>query len=157
VIVGRRTVERHRITPCALVREALSARADGEEPGLAGQVVDAHLAKCASCGLFSTRLVPLSRGTRVRALLPAPDLSAQILASLGPAGRVGTVRAALDRARAGLRRPRWARAGEWLTALVPLAVALPLLAVGVFAGHHGAPSHVLTPCTAALIHARPPA
>ncbi|MEU7161515.1 zf-HC2 domain-containing protein [Streptomyces chrestomyceticus] len=42
---------------CSRVRTAVSARLDGEElpPGVTGGLLDAHLAGCADCRLWSER------------------------------------------------------------------------------------------------------
>jgi hypothetical protein len=135
---------------CPLVREALSARADGEPGGVPDSLVDAHVATCEACRQFASELSALVRATRLRVLAPAPDLSGQILAALGgpPPDRSGA--ALLDRFFAHLRHPRWSRTTQWVVAFAPLGVALPTLALGVFGHPHMLPSHVLTPCTAEL-------
>ncbi len=66
---------------CHLVRESLSARADGEEALLDVSSCDRHLAGCDDCRDFHARLGPLIRATRVRAAEPVPDLTAAILAA----------------------------------------------------------------------------
>ncbi len=63
---------------CDPWRDALSALADGEEPGLDQRLVDAHLRSCASCRAFAASI----EGSRRRALVveaaPMPDLSRRV-------------------------------------------------------------------------------
>ena len=65
---------------CDTIREALSARIDGEDPGLGDQVLDDHLAGCSACAGWADDLSTLHRMVRVREAEPVPDLSAAILA-----------------------------------------------------------------------------
>jgi protein SCO1/2 len=74
---------------CPNLVEALSARIDGEDPGLDQAVIDAHLARCPECRLFEQRARAQHRRFRVRTATGVPDLSARILASIptGPSPR----------------------------------------------------------------------
>jgi predicted anti-sigma-YlaC factor YlaD len=69
---------------CERCREALSALLDGEDPGLAGELVDDHLTLCARCRAYEVRLADLHRATRVRQAEAVPDLSAAILERAWP-------------------------------------------------------------------------
>ena len=107
---------------CAPIREALSARLDDEEPGLAAEVVDHHLASCGTCRRWAADAEALHRGARVRAAEAVPDLSAAIVdAHLGPArqpaGRRGLGAEVVS-------TPRWALFAVALTQLVLAAPAL---------------------------------
>ena len=83
---------------CDRWQEALSARADGEEPGVDERLLDAHVARCATCAAFAAAI----DRTRGRATLhdagQVPDLSRRIVkanAILDRAGTWGIVRALL--------------------------------------------------------------
>lgn len=64
---------------CTHIREAVSARLDGEDPGVEGHRIDAHVSGCPACAAWTTELGALHRMTRVRAAEAVPDLSAAIL------------------------------------------------------------------------------
>ncbi len=68
------------------VQAALSARIDGEETGLANDVVDAHLAECPECRRYWEQSLELSRtlnGTRAdSSMSPPEDLSEVIYAGV---------------------------------------------------------------------------
>jgi protein SCO1/2 len=74
---------------CTRLEEAISARIDGEDPGMDDEVVDAHLQRCARCRSFEELARIQHRRFRVRAATGVPDLSAQILAAVpdGPSPR----------------------------------------------------------------------
>lgn len=129
------------IGSCELVHEALSARLDDEEPPVERELVDAHLAACASCREFAASLTLLNRRLRVHLVEQAPDLVAPILA-------------AHDRVEGRSRRRRlvpshldWRSATRWVAAAVPLGVAVPAIALGAFTHPHVVPSHAQSPCT----------
>ena len=81
---------------CDDVLAALSASADGEDPGLTGAVVAGHLAGCAGCRAFQAQLdgvvVPLSAPAAVAAA-PEPEQSQQfvekVVAEAGKVDRSG--------------------------------------------------------------------
>ncbi len=134
---------------CELVREGLSARIDGESPGVPAAELDEHLAQCTACcawyvraDLHATELAGLGR-------MPAPDLSAAILTGLGEAGSAESGRQRL------LRRVRRhaLSVGLALCGLAQLGVAVAqMLGVHFGMGHtgHGAAmsSHVMNETTA---------
>ena len=68
------------------VQAALSARIDGEAPGLEDSLIDAHLASCAECTAFWERSLALSEKVRVAevdgGMAPPGDLSKVILAGV---------------------------------------------------------------------------
>ena len=66
---------------CEQIREALSARLDGEAAEPEDAVLDAHLDTCASCAAWSQDLTVLHRMVRVREAEAVPDLTAAILAA----------------------------------------------------------------------------
>ena len=104
---------------CTDARSAISARLDGEELPIAAPAVDAHLRSCADCREFQTSAAAVHRRLRLRPAEPVPDLSASIVAAIGPA----------DDARiAGLR------AGLAAVAVVQILIALPALILGEDAG-----------------------
>lgn len=110
---------------CESVRDALSARADGEATGLAPAQLDDHVAACRACAAFATALDDLARRTRVAPAEAVPDLTASILAA------VDTPDTARARARYGQLRGVLALVG-----VLQLLLAGPaLLAVGALATH----------------------
>jgi predicted anti-sigma-YlaC factor YlaD len=110
---------------CVHCREALSARLDGEEAGVAFADVDAHLARCHDCQLFAAELPALHRMARVRPADPVPDLTARIIAETAPAHTPAIAPLAW-----------WVRGGLVTLALVLLAMAVPeLVAPGNASGH----------------------
>jgi predicted anti-sigma-YlaC factor YlaD len=140
------------IIPCTLAREAISALADGEDPPVAEDIAVAHIAKCGECATFRANVVSLTRQMRVRVHTPAPSREAKILAMLGCNDAAPPIYESRWRRWGDRRRLSWVRAAQWAAGLVPLGVAVPALAIGVFAHVHIVPSHVLTPCTVALVH-----
>jgi predicted anti-sigma-YlaC factor YlaD len=98
---------------CDQVRTALSALADGEDPGVSRGEVQSHLAVCPSCSAFAERTDALRRATL---LAPAPDV----------ADRTDSIMHALDGPVD--RRPAALRISLAAIGCVQLAVALPLLA-----------------------------
>lgn len=72
---------------CSLVREALSAIFDGEDPGVDVVDVRAHVVGCRDCAAYEERLQPLHAG--VFAALPqSPDLVARVVRARVPAWEV---------------------------------------------------------------------
>jgi predicted anti-sigma-YlaC factor YlaD len=114
---------------CAAFRDALSARLDGEDPGLVTEALDAHLARCPACTAWSDELAVLHRMVRVRAAEPVPDLTGEIIEAFVPAAR---------------RRSVWQRVpGEVISgarwalfavALTQLVLAVPALVLGEDSG-----------------------
>jgi predicted anti-sigma-YlaC factor YlaD len=115
---------------CDRAREAISARIDGEDPGLPGNVIETHLASCAECRDWQQRAHEVTRRARLGGPFLAHDLTAQVLAAVGP------VRAGKRQARPG--RSVAQRAGLAVTALAQLAITVPLLILG---HDHGAGTH----------------
>lgn len=103
---------------CERVREALSARIDGEEPGLPTGVVDLHLADCGECRAWHAGALRVTDLTAPMATVPAPDLTARVLAAV-----------AADRRAAEARRSRRTvlRLAVAVAAGAQLVLALPAL------------------------------
>lgn len=98
------------------VQAAISAQLDGEEPQLAPDVIEAHIAHCAECAAFRDKAAALSRSLNFvepdGGMAPPKDLSDIILAGV---------------------EPEWQRASSARQASLTLArIALGLLAL-VFA------------------------
>ena len=114
---------------CTHFREAVSARLDGEDPGMASSVLDAHLAGCPGCRAWSEELTALHRLVRVRSAEPVPDLSADIVDAFVPAARRqrggGLLRGEV------VGNARWAL---FAVALTQLVLAVPALVLGEDAG-----------------------
>ncbi|MGY1706114.1 zf-HC2 domain-containing protein [Geodermatophilus sp. SYSU D00697] len=96
---------------CTPYREALSARLDGESPGLPAGELDEHVASCADCTAWARRAELVTRRARLAPAPAVPDLTAAVLTAL-PRELPGT--GAVARAR-----------------LATTALRLALLAVGV--------------------------
>jgi predicted anti-sigma-YlaC factor YlaD len=60
---------------CEPWQAAISARIDGEDPGVELRLLDAHLAGCAECRRFLAVSESTMRTTRVQVAQPMPDLS----------------------------------------------------------------------------------
>ncbi|WP_216892945.1 zf-HC2 domain-containing protein [Nocardia alni] len=80
---------------CETVREALSARLDGEPGPVSAELVDQHLATCPACRDWSVRAERLRRMLIVHTAPPVPDLTAAILDEIRPRHSVSRVALAL--------------------------------------------------------------
>lgn len=83
---------------CAQWQEAVSARADGEDPGIDERLLAAHLARCAACSGFATAVDGSRRRLSLHVAEPMPDLSRRVAkanALLDRAGKWSIVRALL--------------------------------------------------------------
>jgi predicted anti-sigma-YlaC factor YlaD len=118
---------------CDTAREAISARIDGEDCGVPGAALAAHLSGCVACRAWEQRAHVVTRHARLGGAFLDHDLSARVLAAVPPApsGRWP-------------RRPQ-ARRFTQRTALVVIALAqlgitVPLLFLGhdPGAGKHAA-------------------
>jgi predicted anti-sigma-YlaC factor YlaD len=111
---------------CDTIREAISARLDGEAPGLDESTIDAHLAECRACVAWSDELSTLHRMVRVREAEAVPDLTGAILGSQparGPVRRSWRTEV--------ISPARWAL---FVVALTQLVLAAPALLLGEDAG-----------------------
>jgi predicted anti-sigma-YlaC factor YlaD len=116
---------------CEDVRVAMSARLDGEEPGLAPEEIDSHLAGCAECTTWLAEAERLPRPALTAPDLTAPDLTGRIMAAVA-ADPVIAADAARRQAAAEARgRHQVLRIAVAAAAVVQLALALPTL-VGAF-------------------------
>jgi predicted anti-sigma-YlaC factor YlaD len=108
------------------VQEAISARIDGEDPGLPSERIDAHLAGCPDCRAFAAAAGSIHGRLRVRAAEPVPDLADAILrhATMPQAAPVSEAAGA----------PEWPRYVLLVVAVTQLLVALPALVLGDEAG-----------------------
>lgn len=102
---------------CTPVREALSARFDGEPMPMSLEEVRRHLAGCADCTAYEPQLASVARKVREAGGAPVPDLTAPILVALADE-REAT---ATDRR---LLELRWL---VGLAGIVQLALAMPAL------------------------------
>jgi predicted anti-sigma-YlaC factor YlaD len=100
---------------CDRAREAISARIDGEDPGVPDGALDAHLAGCEACRGWQQRAHVLTRRARLGGPFLDHDLAGQVLAAAPPARR--RLRLAL-------------RAALLVAALAQLAITVPLLILG---------------------------
>ncbi|HEY8523655.1 MAG TPA: zf-HC2 domain-containing protein [Acidimicrobiales bacterium] len=149
---------------CSRIREAVSARLDGERPGVPPARVEAHLATCADCRAWARAAASLpailaegvAPADRVRArTAPDPEVIAAPLAEASDAAsRPGPPRRAdradwadrVEPAGAG-RRPALVSLGELRLVLAALAVVQLVIAwPGVLPGGHATAhmSHELT-------------
>jgi predicted anti-sigma-YlaC factor YlaD len=119
---------------CGAYREAISARLDGEDLGLAAAAIEAHLAGCAECVSWAATAMAVTRAARVGVADAVPDLSGVILAAATLPPR--------QRTEAGMRAPSRvvsriaaapaapvgvARLGLALVAVAQLLAAIPEL------------------------------
>jgi predicted anti-sigma-YlaC factor YlaD len=113
---------------CTHLREALSARLDGEDalPSDA-EDLDAHVAGCSACARWLADVTAVHRLTRVRAAEPVPDLSAAIVAR-------ATATAAAPRRAAFAEPISTARWCLFVVALTQLVLAGPAVLLGEDAG-----------------------
>jgi protein SCO1 len=76
-------------TSCDTISEAISARADHEDPGVEADVIDRHLATCPACAEFADGIEELRRRMGVVPTGVVPDLGSRIMAAIpeGPAPR----------------------------------------------------------------------
>src|ERR1700730_6852589 len=112
---------------CDRAREAISARIDGEDPGVPDAALEAHLASCQACRDWQQRAHVLSRRARLGGPFLDRDLSGQVLAAIPPAP--------------ARQRKKLALRGALLAAgLGQLALTVPLLIMGHDhdAGRHAA-------------------
>lgn len=110
---------------CDRAREAISARIDGEDPGVPGGALEAHLDGCAACRGWQRRAHAVTRRARLGGSFLDRDLAPRVLAAIPPADEGRRVRLAH-------------RAGLLAVALAQLAITAPLLILG---HDHGAGSH----------------
>jgi len=102
---------------CDRFREAISARIDGEDPGLPDGVLDAHLGACAGCRAWRQQAHVITRRTRLGGSFLGHDLSSRVLAAVPDAST-------------GRRRRLAQRAGLAAAAAAQLAITIPLLLLG---------------------------
>lgn len=115
--------------PCDTFREALSARLDGEAPGLDDADVGHHLRTCRACTAWADELATLHRMVRVREAERVPDLTVAIL---GNAPAPTPARAPRPSPLADPVSPaRWAL---FVVALTQLVLAGPALLLGEDSG-----------------------
>jgi len=102
---------------CDTFREAISARIDGEDPGLPAGALDAHLAACADCRAWQQHAHEVTRRARLGGSFLGHDLTAGVLAAVPDASN-------------GSRRRFTQRAGLAAIAAAQLAITVPLLLLG---------------------------
>ncbi|MGH8984442.1 MAG: zf-HC2 domain-containing protein [Acidimicrobiia bacterium] len=115
---------------CDQIREAISARLDGEDPGVPLAELDAHLASCGPCRAFAEGVGALHRSLRLAPAPDVPDLTPQVVAA------IGAEPADTDRARDS-GRVLALRLVLAVLGLVQVAVAVPAL----FGGDSGLEVH----------------
>ena len=83
---------------CERMHDAISAIADGEDPGMDLRLVDAHLRTCPSCRAFRAVAAGTGRSAMIEEAPPMPDLSRRVVKVTSMMDRASTwsaVRAAL--------------------------------------------------------------
>ncbi len=110
---------------CMEIRDAVSARLDGEDPGVEESALYAHLAACEHCRVFAHDAEALHRAVRLEPAPAIPDLAPSILAAVGEdtlatSGAGGHAAARHDL----LQVLRWLLVA---LAVVQIAVAIPAL------------------------------
>ena len=114
---------------CEDVRVAMSARLDGEDPGLAPDQIDEHLTGCADCAAWLAAAQGLAAHRLT--LPPAPDLTGPIMAAVAADPVVAAARARQRAAAEAQGRQRILRVAVAAAATVQLVLAVPIL-VGTF-------------------------
>lgn len=109
---------------CSDIREAISAHLDDEPAALPPSAVELHVAECAGCAAWTTRLQVLHRQVRVQEAEPVPDLTAAIL---GAAPHQQAARRSAGLLGQPVSTARWALLTVSLTQLV---LAIPGLLFG---------------------------
>jgi predicted anti-sigma-YlaC factor YlaD len=102
---------------CDRAREAISARIDGEDPGVPDGALQAHLDGCENCRDWQQRAHVMTRRARLGGSFLDRDLTGLVLAAIPPSP-------AMRRLRLGLRGALLA------AALGQLAITVPLLVLG---------------------------
>lgn len=102
---------------CNQIRQAISARIDGEALGVDEPTLEAHLTSCPDCREFLTRTEALHRAVRLAPAPSIPDLTPGILTAIGAESESSESNLAL----------RWVLVA---LALVQIAVAVPALVLG---------------------------
>ena len=74
---------------CDRLREAISARIDGEDPGLLDGALDAHLGVCAGCRAWQQRADAVTRRARLGGLFLDHDLTPKVIAAVPVAVKPG--------------------------------------------------------------------
>lgn len=105
---------------CDPWREAISARADAEQPTIDDRLVDAHLAVCPDCRAFAANVHVLRRAVAVDVATPMPDLAPHVVKA----------------ARAHDRKSVWwvLRLGLGVVAVQVIVLSLPALFLGHSSG-----------------------
>lgn len=139
---------------CEEAREAISAAADGEllPARVTSGALDEHTKRCAFCREFRAGLEKLASQLHPGLLPAPPDISPLVLAAIEPARARGWRRLGLAGSSGGV--PRWLLVAQWAGPAAAASVALPAFALGAFTHVQIDPSHVVTPCTHALVFAR---
>jgi predicted anti-sigma-YlaC factor YlaD len=119
---------------CLPFREAVSARLDGEPPGMPERELDQHLATCSPCAAWAQDAARVTRRARLAAAPAVPDLTATVLAAL-PRELPGAAAAARARLVGTALRLALVAAG-----VAQAGLAWPVLASG--AGAMSAPAHM---------------
>jgi len=122
------------IMQCTPYREAVSARLDGESPGLPAGELDAHLDACPACAAWARQAELVTRRARLAPAPDVPDLTATVLAAL-PRELPGAAAAARARLAAAALRLALLAVG-----VAQAALAWPSLATGAAA--MSAPVHM---------------
>jgi predicted anti-sigma-YlaC factor YlaD len=114
---------------CEDCRDAISARMDGEDPGVDPGAVERHLEGCAACRAFSDRAAHVTRMARLRPAEDLPDVLPGLLTALD----AGESRPAPRRTRRALVRDA-VRAALAVLAVGQLALALSGIVAAAGAG-----------------------
>lgn len=72
---------------CDAWADAISAMADGEDPGISPRLVERHVATCPACGAFARDLDATRPAMRLAPAEPVPDLSATVGRAVAVADR----------------------------------------------------------------------
>jgi predicted anti-sigma-YlaC factor YlaD len=151
---------------CSVVRDAVSAAADGEDPGIASATVDRHLQRCSSCRVFASGMpdlsgTVLSQAASSRAVVPFLASPVRIaLAFVGVAQLAMAVPGLIFGTDEGAPIHVAHEAGAWDLALAVgflLAAWRPLRAVGMFPFAAALGAGLVLTALIDVVHGRQPA
>jgi predicted anti-sigma-YlaC factor YlaD len=108
---------------CHTIRAAISARLDGEDPGIDPAALAQHLPQCAACRAFERDAEAMHRDVRLARAPAVPDRTASILEAIGA-----------DSRRAYRPHEGVLRVTLVAVAVVMIVAALPALVLGDDAG-----------------------
>jgi hypothetical protein len=142
-----RSAKRAGAVPCGRIRQAISARFDGERLGVRAKIMDSHVTHCRGCQQYREGIAALNRQPDLQTSRRVPlglkeRLAVELPHAMDPTRRVypwfsQTLRWDLP----------WRRGVRWLAALAPATIVVAVLPLGALSSPHVRPAPASTPCT----------